>query len=86
MIMACGDWLEILSQAWSQGRLTTVSCIVGRLAPIADASSSPIAIIFLAPSRIVDVRVFGIDLNSLVVGAPTLTSARERGLGKFQTV
>ena len=84
--MACKNRLQILSQAWSQGRLATVSCIVGGLASIANTPTPPITVVLLASSRVIDVWILGIDLDSLVICTSALAPTRESGLGKLQAI
>ena len=75
MVVSSDDWLQVFSKARPQGRLASLSGIAGRLTSIADTSASTVTITLVASSCVIDVRVFGIDLNSLVICVSILSAA-----------
>ena len=54
--------------------MASLSGIARRLTSIADTSASTVTITLVASSCVIDVRVFGIDLNSLVICASILSA------------
>ena len=54
--------------------MTALPSVVRRLASVADTSSSAIRIILVTSSCVVNVRILGIDLDSLVICASILAT------------
>ena len=54
--------------------MTSLPSVVGRLASVANTSSSAIRIVLVTSSCVVNIRILGINLDSLVICASILAT------------